>query len=143
MQVPELKTAFRKLAVQYHPDKALAGCAAQCSLGGTVMAAQNEGLHGRLRTSANELFQLVNEAWETLQNPSKRQMCRIEHDEGAPADSVALHVFDGCILTLVLVLAWRMLHGLAACLPITTSCLRQLLKPCVFQCCCNVELPDV
>lgn len=82
MQVPELKTAFRKLAVQYHPDKALAGCAATCSLSGSVTAARDDGLHTRLRTSANELFQLVNEAWETLQDSSKRQMCRMEHDEG-------------------------------------------------------------
>lgn len=73
MQVVEIKTAFRKLAVKYHPDKALAGCVATCSLTGTVTAAVHDGLHTRLRTSANKLFQMVNEAWEKLQEDSKRQ----------------------------------------------------------------------
>lgn len=83
--MPELKTAFRKLAVQYHPDKALAGCVVTCSLSGSVTAARDEGLNSRLRESANELFQLVNEAWETLQDSSRRHMCRLEHDEGMGA----------------------------------------------------------
>jgi hypothetical protein len=85
MQMAELKTAFRKLAVQYHPDKALAGCAATCSLSGVVSTSRDDDLHARLRTSANELFQLVNEAWETLQDTSKRQICRMEHDSGVPS----------------------------------------------------------
>lgn len=115
MQVPELKSAFRKLAVQYHPDKALSGCTALCSLSGAVTAARDDGLHARLRSAANELFQLVNEAWETLQNSSKRQICRMEHDEGAPTTRVPQNVLALCPLaTDPVVLSWVWLSSLFA-----------------------------
>lgn len=83
VQESELKSAFKRLAVLYHPDKALSGCAPVCSLSGHVTTTRDDGMQARLRNAANDVFQLINEAWETLKDPSKRRQCLFDLSRGS------------------------------------------------------------
>lgn len=75
LQAAEVRSAYRRLALVYHPDKARTGCVYACSLSGPLMTVRDVGLHDRVVAAADDLFKIVNEAFTTLSDDAKRSKC--------------------------------------------------------------------
>lgn len=76
MQNPAVKSSYKRLALTFHPDKAIRHCRVVCSLpGGTVRSARAGDLDVRLRTEADWLFKRIGEARDTLADEVDRARC--------------------------------------------------------------------
>lgn len=62
----EIKKSYRKLAMKYHPD------------------------HNPKRRSAEERFKLLQQAYDTLSDPERRQLYDLSLTEGEPEETVAI-----------------------------------------------------
>lgn len=77
-QAADVRSAYRKLALGNHPDKARTGCAYAPSLSGPPLAVRDTGLHDRVVAAADDLFKVINEACTVLSDNVKRDKCARE-----------------------------------------------------------------
>lgn len=69
----EIRKAYKKLALQYHPDKAVAKCKFRLALGEDGCAVGcRQTLEAAVRESGTWLFNFLNQAHEELADKSKR-----------------------------------------------------------------------
>lgn len=99
MQVDDVKRAYRRLALLYHPDKAVAACKIVPRLvvatGGTAAAGCDAD--ARLRSEADGVFKCIQEAKEAVAAASGCLRCRTAlaresylFDRDSPTDGAPL-----------------------------------------------------
>ena len=73
MSFVQIRKAYKKCSLRFHPDKAMTHCKFAFSLGPSGAAlADRLDIESRVRDEANWLFKCISEASNVLSNPHKR-----------------------------------------------------------------------